>query len=91
MEKTISMQTIMEGLGIRVNDMVLVNRQVLICNDKYDLVKPDQSYCNTIPNLILGMVSGKYDYKVYIPKVGATVTEIIADGKTVARKKKQEG
>ena len=90
MKKTISMQTIMEGLGIRVNDMVLVNRQVLICNDKYDLVKPDQSYCSTIPNLILGMISGKHDYKIYIPKEDVTVTEIIADGKIVARKKKRE-
>lgn len=86
MEKSINMQDIMEGLGIKVDDMVLVNKQVLICNDEYDLVKPDGLYCGRIPNLILGMVSGKYDYKIYVLKDDTIIKEIYANGEMVVKK-----
>ena len=86
MEKTITMQNIMKGLNINIGDIVVVNKQALICNDKYDLVKPDGSYCSTIPNLILGMVSGKYDYQTYISKGIMETTDIFADGKVVGQR-----
>lgn len=64
-EKTIDMQKIMEGLGIAVGDIVLVNDYCLLCNEKFDLVNYSGCYNSSIPNIILGMVSGKYSYKIY--------------------------
>lgn len=67
MEKTITMKDIMNGLGIDKDDIVVVQNQALKCNDLYDLVKVDGTYSATIPNLILGMVSGKHQYTIYKP------------------------
>lgn len=67
--KKINMKDIMKGLGIEVGDIVCVYpfglKRFLKCNDKYDLVKIDGNYDKEIPNLILGMVSGKTSYDVY--------------------------
>lgn len=67
--KQIEMKDIMYGLGIEVSDIVCVHslgaKHFLKCNDKYDLVKMDGKYDKEIPNLILGMVSGKCSYDVY--------------------------
>lgn len=63
--KTIDMQKLMEGLNIKTGDIVCVNGQYLICNKDFDLIKLDGCYNAAIPNLIVGMVSGKYDYSVY--------------------------
>lgn len=65
MNKKINMETIMQGLGIKENDIVVVSGNTLICNSKFDLIKTDGNYAQNIPNLILGMVSGKYNYKIY--------------------------
>lgn len=65
MEQKITMEQIMEGLGIEETDIVLVAGNVLLCNEKFDLVKIDGTYNSAIPNFILGMVSGKYGYEVY--------------------------
>lgn len=70
-QKNISMKIIMEGLGIDVGDIVCISSScekdftALKCNEKYDLVSVDGDYSSRIPNYILGMVSGKYDYSVY--------------------------
>lgn len=66
--KDINMKGIMDGLGIRVGDIVRVNESHVMCNEKYDLVTLDNKYSTTIPGLILGMVSGKYDYEVFSSK-----------------------
>lgn len=67
--KKIDMKDIMKGLGIEVSDIVCVHslgaKHFLKCNDKYDLVKISGGYDKEIPNLILGMVSGKCSYDVY--------------------------
>ena len=63
--KNITMKQVMKGLGIEVDDIVCVNSNWLRCNEKYDLVKLDGGYNAAIPNWILGMVSGKYHYKVF--------------------------
>lgn len=65
MEKTIDMEKLINGLGINKGDIVVVNGNCLLCNDKFDLVHIDGQYNTAIPNLIVGMVSGKYGYKVY--------------------------
>lgn len=65
-EKTIDMHLLMLGLGIEVGDIVKVQSKVLICADNYDLINfCDSRYSAEIPNLILGMVSGKCPYVVY--------------------------
>lgn len=63
--KNIEMKDIMKGLGIEVDDIVHVNGNWLKCNEKYDLVTLEDRYNPSIPNWILGMVSGKYHYKVF--------------------------
>lgn len=67
--KKIDMKDIMDGLGIEVEDIVCVHtlkeKHFLKCNEKYDLVKISGGYDKEIPNLILGMVSGKTSYDVY--------------------------
>lgn len=70
--KKIDMKDIMDGLGIEVDDIVCVRavgvRHYLKCNSKYDLVKicdKGDKYDEKVPNLILGMVSGKHSYDVY--------------------------
>lgn len=74
--KTITMEKLMKGLGIAKNDIVLVDKQALRCNEKFDLVKVDGTYSSTIPNLIVGMVSGKFDYCVYkLESVEMTIGE----------------
>ena len=65
MKDKITMEQLMEGLGIEETDIVLVAGNALLCNEKFDLVKVDGSYSPAIPNYILGMVSGKYGYEVY--------------------------
>lgn len=67
-EAKMTMRELMSGLHIYEGDIVVVNGTVLICNDKYDLVTLENKYSSTIPNLIIGMVSGKYSYKVYSVK-----------------------
>lgn len=67
--KRINMKDIMDGLHIKVGDIVHVNGNWLKCNEKYDLVTLEDRYNPAIPNWILGMVSGKYAYKVYSIKV----------------------
>ena len=65
-EKTITMKEIMLGLGIDFGDIVKVKSKVLACAGNYDLIDlNDSRYSSEIPNLILGMVSGKHDYIVY--------------------------
>lgn len=66
--KDINMKDIMDGLGINVGDIVVVTNYHLTCNEKYELVDVANGYSSTIPNLILGMVSGKYGYKVFSAK-----------------------
>lgn len=63
--KTIDMKKLINGLGINKGDIVVVDNVCLICNDKYDLVRVDNSYSSAIPNIIVGMVSGKHSYKIY--------------------------
>ena len=64
--KKITMEDIIKGLGIEVGDIVKTGENVLICNDKYDLVYlATNRYSADIPNFILGMVSGKRDYSVF--------------------------
>ena len=63
--KTIDMKKLINGLGINKGDIVVVDNICLICNDKYDLVRIDNSYNSAIPNIIVGMVSGKHSYKIY--------------------------
>jgi hypothetical protein len=65
MKKKINMETLMQGLGIKENDIVVIGNETLVCNGKFDLVKVSGNYAQNIPNLILGMVSGKYNYKIY--------------------------
>ena len=67
--KRINMKDIMDGLHIQVGDIVYVNSNWLKCNEKYDLVTLEDRYNPSIPNWILGMVSGKYAYKVYSLKL----------------------
>lgn len=67
--KRIDMKDIMDGLHIKIGDIVHVNGNWLKCNEKYDLVTLEDRYNPAIPNWILGMVSGKYAYKVYSIKV----------------------
>lgn len=65
-EKNITMEDIVKGLGIEVADIVRVDNYVLVCKENYDLVRlADGRYCSEIPNLILGMVSGKRAYSVF--------------------------
>ncbi len=68
--KTIDMQKLMEGLGIKQGDIVCVGNYIsgtryLLCNDKFDLTTIDGNYDSRIPNLIVGMVSGKHSYKIF--------------------------
>ncbi len=63
--KTINMKKLINGLGINKGDIVVVDNICLVCNDKYDLVRIDNSYNSAIPNIIVGMVSGKHSYKIY--------------------------
>ena len=64
--KKITMEDIVKGLGIEVADIVRVDDYVLVCKENYDLVRlVDGRYCSEIPNLILGMVSGKRAYSVF--------------------------
>ena len=64
-EKSINMNLLMLGLKISEGDLVVVDQTILYCNNKCDLVNyPSLKYSSTIPNLILGMISGKYKYKV---------------------------
>jgi len=67
--KRIDMKDIMDGLHINVGDIVHVNNNWLKCNEKYDLITIEGKYNPAIPNFILGMVSGKYHYKVYSLKL----------------------
>lgn len=75
--RTIKMSDIVTDLGINMGDIVCVYakglKNYLICNEKYDLVNVDDSYDKTVPNLILGMVNGKYAYEVYSFKHGFTI------------------
>jgi translation initiation factor IF-1 len=64
-EKTIDMNLLMSGLKISEGDLVVVDQTILYCNNKCDLVSyPSLKYSSSVPNLILGMISGKYKYKV---------------------------
>lgn len=64
-EKSINMDLLMLGLKISEGDLVVVDQTILYCNNQCDLVTyPSLKYSGTVPNLILGMVSGKYKYKV---------------------------
>ena len=78
-QKKITMQDIMRSLGIEVGDIVCVKangcKNYLICNDKYDLIQLSGSYDGKIPNVILGMISGKYDYTVYSKSYECIQTE----------------
>lgn len=75
--RTIKMENIITDLGIHIGDIVCVYakglKNYLICNEKYDLVNVDDSYDKTVPNLILGMVNGKYAYEVYSFKCGFAI------------------
>ena len=68
----ITMTDIMRSLGIEQEDIVRVSangvKYCLRLNDESDLVHIDGRYDGKIPNIILGMVSGKHDYVVYSVK-----------------------
>ena len=67
--KHISMKEIVKGLLLDIGDISVVNREVLIVNDLYEFVRlGNRQYSSYIPNLVLGMVSGKYTYTVYVVK-----------------------
>ena len=67
--KNISMKELVTGLLLDVGDIVVVNREVLLVNDLYEFVRlGNRQYSSDIPNLVLGMVSGKYTYTVYVVK-----------------------
>ena len=69
MNKHISMKEIVIGLLLDIGDIVVVNGETLIVNDLYEFVRLyDGCYSSDIPNLVLGMVSGKYTYTVYVVK-----------------------
>lgn len=76
-DKNIDMSDIMHGLGIEIGDIVCVyvknQKQYLVCNEKYDLVKIPGNYDPGVPNLILGMVSDTYSYDVFSFKQGYRV------------------
>ena len=64
--KTISMKDLVFGLGMNINDIVVVNNQVLTINDLYEFIRLGAKTYNTdTPNLVLGMLSGKYEYTIY--------------------------
>lgn len=64
--KAIDMDLLMLGLKIEKGDIVVVNNVSLIRSENGDLVNfPRMNYSADVPNLILGMVSGKYTYKIY--------------------------
>ena len=64
--KAIDMDLLMLGLKIEKGDIVVVNNVSLIRSENGDLVNfPRMNYSGDVPNLILGMVSGKYTYKIY--------------------------
>lgn len=75
--RTITMENIITDLGINIGDIVCVytkgSTYHLKCNEKYDLVELDNSYQKYVPNLILGMVNGKYAYEVYSCKYGFAI------------------
>lgn len=62
--RTNKMKQLMKLLGIELGDFVEVNGVLLVCNDKYDLIYVNGGYSSNVPNLVLGMVSGKHKYKV---------------------------
>ena len=69
MNKHISMKEIVIGLLLDIGDIVVVNGEVLIVNELYEFVRLyDRRYSSDIPNLVLGMVSGKYTYTIYVVK-----------------------
>ena len=77
--KKITMQDIVESLGITVGDIVQVNaygnKNYIKCSDKFDLAWLNGNHDARISSLILGMVSGKHDYTVYSKRYECVQTE----------------
>ena len=64
--RTMSMKDLVFGLGMNISDIVVVNNQVLTVNDLYEFVRlGTKTYNSDTPNLVLGMLSGKYEYTIY--------------------------
>lgn len=64
--KAIDMDLLMLGLKIEKGDIVVVGNVSLIRTENGDLVNfPRMNYSADVPNLIIGMVSGKHTYKIY--------------------------
>lgn len=64
--RTSTMEKTIKGLGVEIGDIVRVGQAILICTEKYDLVDfASGKYSSNVPNLILGMVSGKNEYTVF--------------------------
>ena len=82
-EKTINMDLLMLGLKISEGDLVVIDQTILYCNNKSDLVSyPSLKYSSSVPNLILGMISGKYKYKVIkISEIKSILDGLINSGK----------
>ena len=80
--KTMSMKDLIVGLGMDINDIVVVNNQVLTVNDSYEFVRlRTKTYNALVSNLVLGMLSGKYDYTIY------KISEVYKVDKKIIREK----
>ena len=65
LNKTINMKELVKGLALEIGDIILVDGYILTINEIYDFVDLEGRYNSNVPNVILGMVSGKHSYKIY--------------------------